>query len=115
MKDCKNIEHKKPCRLKTNCEYCGKSSCSPNFVYHICIKLNKKYTKLEKVIGILKRCSDTIKADSISADGKINHNKLSNNQIILDGIKELKKLGVTKSYLRDNDLVIASVIYSRYL
>jgi len=49
MKRCKNIEHKKPCSAKDKCEFCGKSTCSANYAYHVCaapsgqkVRLNMK-------------------------------------------------------------------------
>ena len=35
---CENREHKKPCKEKDECEFCGKSTCSANYAYHICGK-----------------------------------------------------------------------------
>ena len=36
MRDCKNVEHKKPCHKKEICRYCGKSTCLSNYAYHFC-------------------------------------------------------------------------------
>lgn len=39
---CGNSEHKKPCKEETFCQYCHKSSCQPNFAYHVCINRENK-------------------------------------------------------------------------
>jgi hypothetical protein len=36
MDNCKNKEHKKPCKEKAVCDGCGISTCSANYAYHVC-------------------------------------------------------------------------------
>jgi len=44
---CENPEHKKPCSENATCEYCGLSTCSPDYAYHLCIIPHTKETDHE--------------------------------------------------------------------
>ena len=37
MQGCQNKEHKQPCSENAKCEYCGLSTCTANFAYHVCV------------------------------------------------------------------------------
>lgn len=47
MKNCKNKEHSDVCEKDEKCFGCGRSTCSPNFAYHVCIRTSNK-EKLEQ-------------------------------------------------------------------